>query len=54
VLPYLLIVIPFVRVEDEDSATANRAWRRFLAINYAVGFAVTMLLIFCATEGLFS
>lgn len=54
VLPYIAIVAPYLNVDDARSGTANRAWRRFLAINYAVGFAVTMLLILCATEGLFS
>lgn len=53
-VPYIVIVAPFARVDDAHSGSANRAWRRFLAINYAVGFAVTMLLILCATEGLFA
>lgn len=53
-LPYIVSVAPFLRVDDAHSATANRAWRRFLAINYAVGFAITLLLILCLREGLFS
>lgn len=53
-LPYIAIVAPFARVDDARSATANRAWRRFLVVNYAVGFALTMLLILCTTEGLFA
>ena len=53
-LPYILIVAPYLRVSDERSGDANRAWRRFLAINYAVGFAVTVLLIFGQMGGLFS
>ncbi|MGB3730488.1 prenyltransferase [Microbacterium sp.] len=53
-VPYIAIVAPFARVHDAHSASANRAWRRFLAINYAVGFGVTMLLILCRTEGLFA
>ncbi|WP_417555778.1 hypothetical protein [Microbacterium sp.] len=53
-MPYIAIVAPFARVHDAHSASANRAWRRFLAINYAVGFGVTMLLILCRTEGLFA
>ncbi|MGM7677753.1 prenyltransferase [Microbacterium sp. A94] len=53
-LPYIIIVAPYLSVDDAHSGTANRAWRRFLAINYAVGFVVTLLLILCATEGLFS
>jgi len=53
-LPYIVSVAPYLNVDDERSGTANRAWRRFLAINYAVGFAITLLLILCVTEGLFS
>lgn len=53
-LPYIISVAPYLNVDDAHSGTANRAWRRFLAINYAVGFAVTLLLILCVTEGLFS
>lgn len=53
-VPYITIVAPFLRIDDAHSATANRAWRRFLAINYAVGFAITMLLIVCTIEGLFA
>lgn len=53
-LPYIISVAPYLNVDDARSGTANRAWRRFLAINYAVGFAITLLLILCATEGLFS
>lgn len=44
-LPYIAVAAPYARVADEDSARANRGWRRFLWINYACGFAVTMLLI---------
>ncbi|WP_420113120.1 prenyltransferase [Pseudactinotalea sp.] len=45
VAPYLLAAAPYVRLSDADSYRANAGWRRFLAINYAVGFLVTMLLI---------
>lgn len=53
-LPYIISVAPYLRVDDADSGAANRAWRRFLAINYAVGFAITLLLILCTAQGLFS
>jgi len=45
VLPYALTVLPFWNITDADAETANRGWKRFLAINFAVGFLVTMLLI---------
>ncbi len=53
-VPYLIAVARYARVSDARSATANGAWRRFLVINYAVGFALTLLLILCAAKGLFS
>lgn len=30
---------------DETSASTNRAWRRFIALNYFAGFLATMILI---------
>lgn len=45
VLPYLWMVWPFRSLADEQCEQANRGWRKFLAINFVVGFAVTMLLI---------
>ena len=48
VLPYIAAAAPFWSVTDAASETANRGWRRFLAINFVVGFLVTMLLIWWA------
>ncbi|WP_167041329.1 prenyltransferase [Salinibacterium sp. ZJ454] len=45
VIPYLAAVAPFWRLSDAQSSNANLGWKRFLWINYAVGFFVTMLLI---------
>ena len=45
VVPYITTALPFRSVTDAASESANRGWRRFLAINYVVGFLVTMLLI---------
>ena len=44
-LPYIALAAPFWNVSDADSGTANRGWRRFLWVNYACGFLVTMLCI---------
>lgn len=44
-LPYLALALPYARLRDEDSARANGGWRHFLWVNYAVGAAVTMILI---------
>lgn len=44
-IPYLLNCAPFVRVTDANSARSNRAWRRFIWLNYLSGFLVTLILI---------
>ncbi len=48
VLPYVVICWPYRSVRDEECERANRGWRQFLGANYAVGFLVTMLLIWVA------
>lgn len=45
VVPYLVNCAPYVRVTDEDSARTNRAWRRFIWLNYLSGFLVTLVMI---------
>lgn len=45
VIPYVWMVWPFRSLSDEQCEQANRGWRKFLAINFGVGFFVTMLLI---------
>jgi len=45
VLPYIATAFPFRSVSDAESASANRGWKRFLWINYSMGFLITMLLI---------
>ena len=44
-IPYLAMVLPFATITDATAETANRGWRRFLAINYGAGFGVTLLAI---------
>jgi 4-hydroxybenzoate polyprenyltransferase len=44
-IPYLVNVLPWWNVDDARSPSANRGWRRFLWLNFATGFLVTMLLI---------
>ena len=44
VVPYLLNALPWAGVDDENAASANRGWRRFLWVNFVTGFLVTMLL----------
>jgi 4-hydroxybenzoate polyprenyltransferase len=47
-VPYVLNALPWVSVDDESAASANRGWRRFLWLNFVTGFLVTMLLIWTA------
>ena len=51
VLPYVWLAWPFRSVPDDDAEVANGGWRKFLWVNYAVGFCVTMLLIWVALRG---
>ena len=44
-LPYAISCAPYWNVDDDAAESANRAWRRFLALNFATGFLVTLLLI---------
>ena len=44
-LPYAISCVPYWRVSDDAADTANRAWRRFLFLNFLTGFLVTLLLI---------
>ncbi|WP_315637890.1 MULTISPECIES: prenyltransferase [Microbacterium] len=43
-LPYIVNAAPWWNVTDETSAGTNRAWRRFIALNYIAGFLATMIL----------
>jgi 4-hydroxybenzoate polyprenyltransferase len=45
VLPYAALVAPYLSLSDADAERANKGWRRFLGVNFVVGFLVTMLLI---------
>jgi len=45
VVPYVVMCLPFWSVTDDNAQIANRGWRKFLALNFAAGFVVTMLLI---------
>ncbi len=44
-LPYIGMCWPFRSLRDSECERANGGWRFFLAINFVVGFGVTILLI---------
>jgi 4-hydroxybenzoate polyprenyltransferase len=47
-LPYAISCAPYWNLTDDGATTANRGWKRFLALNYITGFLVTLLLIWFA------
>jgi 4-hydroxybenzoate polyprenyltransferase len=47
-LPYAVSCALYWNVTDAAAESANRGWRRFLWLNFATGFLVTMLLIWWA------
>lgn len=54
-VPYIVAAAPFRNVPDAASEDANAGWKKFLWLNYATGFLVTMLLIgWAAVRGLAS
>lgn len=44
-LPYLVSILPFRDLDEERCEEAHRGWRRFLWLNMATGFLLTLLLI---------
>jgi 4-hydroxybenzoate polyprenyltransferase len=50
-LPYAISCAQFWNVTDATCESANRGWKRFLWLNFATGFLVTMLLIWRAATG---
>ncbi|HWV49702.1 MAG TPA: prenyltransferase, partial [Microbacterium sp.] len=45
VIPYIVNAAPWWNVTEDTAASTNRAWRRFIALNYAAGFLATLILI---------
>ena len=47
-LPYAVSCAVYWSITDAAAESANRGWKRFLSLNFATGFLVTMLLIWWA------
>ncbi|MBL8160291.1 prenyltransferase [Candidatus Saccharibacteria bacterium] len=45
-LAYAANVAPYLAITDKTSGLANAGWRRFIWLNYGVGFVVTMALLY--------
>jgi len=44
-LLYILNILPYASVSEDQAETSNAAWRRFIYLNYFTGFVLTLLLI---------
>ena len=44
-IPYIVNCVPWAAVSDGRAYETNRAWRRFIWLNYIAGFIVTVLFI---------
>ena len=44
-LVYVANIMPFVNIDDASSEQAGAGWKRFLWLNYVVGFILTITLI---------
>ena len=44
-LPYAISCAVYWNITDAEAESANRGWKRFLYLNFATGFLVTLLLI---------
>ncbi len=47
-LAYLVSILPFRSITDDECESANRGWRRFLWLNLVAGFLLTQGLILAA------
>ena len=47
-LAYLVSILPFRSITDDECESANRGWRRFLWLNIVAGFLLTQGLILAA------
>jgi 4-hydroxybenzoate polyprenyltransferase len=44
-LMYILMVLPYINLKNNNCEQANRGWKHFIKINQVTGFVVTILLI---------
>jgi 4-hydroxybenzoate polyprenyltransferase len=43
--PYLLILLPYLNLSDENCERANRGWKRFIWLNFSAGAIISLLVI---------
>ena len=45
VVPYLVIISPYLNITDEDCERANGGWKRFIWLNFAAGALISVVII---------
>ena len=45
VIPYLVIIAPYLNITDADCERANRGWKKFIWLNFAGGALISLLLV---------
>ncbi len=45
VVPYILIISPYLNITDEDCERANGGWKRFIWLNFAAGALISLVVI---------
>jgi hypothetical protein len=45
VVPYLLIISPYLNITDADCERANDGWKRFIWLNFFAGALISLLVI---------
>jgi 4-hydroxybenzoate polyprenyltransferase len=45
VLPYLVIISPYLNITDQDCERANGGWKRFIWLNFAAGALMSLVVI---------
>ena len=45
VLPYLVIISPYLNITDADCERANGGWKRFIWLNFAAGALISLVVI---------
>jgi 4-hydroxybenzoate polyprenyltransferase len=45
VVPYLVIIAPYLNITDQDCERANGGWKRFIWLNFAAGALISLVVI---------
>ena len=45
VVPYLVIISPYLNIADQDCERANGGWKRFIWLNFAAGALISLVVI---------